>query len=116
DHQVGHLHDAAFDALQLVAGSGNLEQHEDVHHGMYGRFALSDSDRFDEYRIESGRFAQDDRLARLAGYAAERTRRRGRTYEDVGIGRNALHARLVAEYGTPAPLRAGVDGEHGQPV
>ena len=63
DHQVGHLHDAAFDALQFVAGSGNLEQHEEVYHGVDGRFALSYADGFDEYRVEAGRFAEDDRLA-----------------------------------------------------
>ena len=116
DHDVGHLHDAALDALQLVAGTRNLQQHEHVDHRMYGRFGLSHADRFDEDDVESGSFAQDDRFAGFAGYAAERPGRRGGADEDLGIGRDTLHAGLVAEDRTAAALRAGVDGQYRQLV
>lgn len=72
DHHIGHLHNAALDALQFVARTGDLEHHEHIDHRMYGRFGLSHADRFDEDDVESGSFAQDDRFAGFAGYAAER--------------------------------------------
>lgn len=65
DHHIGHLHNAALDALQFVARTGDLEHHEHIDHRMYGRFGLSHADRFDEDDVESGSFAQDDRFAGL---------------------------------------------------
>ena len=97
DHDVGHLHDAALDALQLVAGTRNLQQHEHVDHRVHGRLGLPDAHRLDEYHVEARGFAQDDRLACLACHAAQRPGRRGGTDEDVGVARNALHAGFVAE-------------------
>ena len=115
-HDVGHLHDAALDALQLVARARNLQQHEHVDHRMYGRFGLSDAHRLDEDHVESRGFAQHDRLARLAGHAAQRSRRGRRADEDVGIARNALHAGFVAENRAAAAFRRRVDGQHGELV
>ena len=114
DHQVGHLHNAALDALQLVACTGNLQQHEEVDHRMYGCFRLSDADRLDEYHVESGGLAQYDRLARLAGYAAQRSRRGRGPHEDGGVVADALHAGFVAEDRSAAALRRGVDCQYGQ--
>ena len=116
DHDVGHLHDAAFDALQFVARAGDLQQHEHVHHRVHGRLGLADAHGLDEDHVESGRFAQHDRLARFAGDAAQRARRRRGADEDIGIGRDALHAGLVAEDRAAAPLRRGVDGQYGELV
>ena len=45
------LHDAALDALQLVAGTRNLQQHEHVDHRVHGRLGLPDAHRLDEYHL-----------------------------------------------------------------
>ena len=71
DHHVGHLHDAALDALQFVAGTRDLQQHEHVHHRVYGRLRLPDTHRLDEDDVESRGLAQHDCLARLACHAAQ---------------------------------------------
>ena len=70
DDAVGHLHDTAFNALQLVSRTGQLNEQEKIYHGMTGRFALSHAHRLHENLVKTGSLAQDDRLTRLAGYAA----------------------------------------------
>ena len=47
-----------------------LNEQEEVYHGMTGRFALSHAHRLHENLVETGSLAQDDRLTRLAGHAA----------------------------------------------
>ena len=116
DHQVGHLHDAALDALQFVSRTGNLQQHEKVHHRVHGGFRLPDAHRFDEDDVESCGFAQHDRLACLPGHSAERPRRRRGPHEDRRVVADALHAGFVAENRAAAALRRGVYGQHRQLV
>ena len=70
DDAVGHLHDTAFDALQLISRTGQLDEQEKIYHGMTGRFALSHAHRLHENLVETGSLAQDDRLTRLASHAA----------------------------------------------
>jgi hypothetical protein len=40
DHRIAHFHNAALDALQLIAGSGKHEQYEEVGHSVNCSFAL----------------------------------------------------------------------------
>ena len=75
---VGHLHDAALDALQFVAGTGNLQQHEHVHHRVHGGFRTADAHRLDEDDVEARGLAQHDRLARLSRPRRPATRPKGR--------------------------------------
>ena len=79
---------------------------------MHGGFRLPDAHRLDEDDIEPGGLAQHDRLARLAGHASERSRRRGGAHEDRRVVADALHAGLVAEDRASAAFRRGVDGQH----
>ena len=111
DH-VGHLHNAAFDSLQFVPGSCDLDQQEEVDHRMDGRFGLADTDRLDENHVEPGRFAQDNAFARFARHAAERSCRRGGADEDRRVVHELLHAGLVAEDRAAAAFRTGVDSQH----
>ena len=111
DH-VGHLHNAAFDSLQFVPGSCDLDQQEEVDHRMDGRFGLADTDRLDENHVEPGRFAQDNAFARFARHAAERSCRRGGADEDRRVVDELLHAGLVAEDRAAAAFRTGVDSQH----
>ena len=72
DDEVGQLHHALLDRLQVVAGVGQLQQHEHVGHAGDGRLALADADRLDDHDVEAGGLAHQHRLARLLGHAAER--------------------------------------------
>ena len=72
DEGVGHLHDAAFDALQFVAGTGEHQQQEEIDHRLDDGFGLSHADGFDDDDVEAGGLAQHDGFAGLAGHAAER--------------------------------------------
>ena len=114
DDAVGDLHDAALDALQLVAGAGHLDEQEEVDHGVAGRLALAHADGLYEDLVVASRLAEDDGLARLTGHAAERTGRGAGADERVGVQGELLHARLVAEDAALGALTGGVDGEHGQ--
>ncbi len=71
DDSVGHFHDSAFDSLEFVAGSGELEQEEEVDHRVDGCLALPYADSLDEDVVESGCFAEYDRFAGLACDATE---------------------------------------------
>ena len=76
--QVGHLHDPALDALQLVPARRGQQQHEQIaeirHHG----FGLAHAHRLDQHHVEPRRLAQRHRLARAARHAAELRLRRAR--------------------------------------
>ena len=68
---IGHLHDTALDALQLIARTGQLNQQEEVYHGMHGSFTLAYSHSFDKDFIKSGSFTQDDGFTGLTGHTAQ---------------------------------------------
>jgi hypothetical protein len=72
DHQVGNLDDALLDRLQVVAGIRQLQQTENVDHAGHRRFRLADADGLDDDDVVAGRFAEQHRLARLFGNAAQR--------------------------------------------
>ena len=112
DDQVGQLHHALLDRLQVVTGIGQLQQHEHVGHAGDRRFALTDTHCFDDHHVVAGGLAHQHRLARFFGHAAERAR--GRAGADIGclVDRQHLHARLVAEDRSARQARRRVDGEH----
>ena len=68
---IGHLHDTALDALQLIARTGQLNQQKEVYHGMYGSFTLAYPYSFDKDFIKSGSFTQDDGFTGLTGHTAQ---------------------------------------------
>ena len=71
-HQVGQLHHALLDGLQVVAGVGQLQQHEHVGHAGHRGLALADADGLDDDDVVAGGLAHQHRLARLLGHAAQR--------------------------------------------
>jgi hypothetical protein len=115
-HQVRQFHHAALDCLQVVAGVGQLQQHEDVGHAGHRGLALADSDRLDDHHVVAGRLGDAHRLARLLGHAAERAARRAGADVRPRIDRQPLHPRLVAEDRAARDARRRVDGEHRHPV
>ena len=114
DDTVADLHDASLDALQLVAGTCQLDEQEEIDHRMAGGLALSDTYSLDEYLVEACGLAEDDGLTRLAGHTAQRTCRRTRTDERIGMDGELLHARLITQDRTLRTLRRRVDGQHSQ--
>ncbi len=58
-NHVCQLQDSFFDALQLVACSGKHKHQEEINHVSYHRFALANSDGFDQNNVESSCFAKE---------------------------------------------------------
>ena len=114
DDAVGDLHDAALDALQLVASTSHLDEQEEIDHRVTGCLALPHPDGLDENLVKAGSLAEDDGLTRLACHTTEGACRRTRTDEGIRMLGELLHTRLVAEDGTFGALAGGVDGEDGQ--
>ena len=114
DDAVGHLHDTAFDALQFVAGTGQLDEHEEIHHRVTRRLALTYTYGFHEYLVVAGSLTQDDGLARFACHTAQAACRGTGAYEGIGMHGQFLHARLVAEDTALGLLAGGVNGQHGK--
>ena len=111
--QIGHFHDPALDALQLIPASRRKEEEEKVakfgHHG----FGLTDADGFDQHDVKACRLAQGHRLTRAAGDAAE-VRLAGRgADEGKGVARQTLHPCLVAKDRPAGAGRGRVDRQHG---
>ena len=89
DDDVGELDDALLHRLQVVARVRKLHQHEDV--GQVGDvgLALPHADRLDDHDVESRRFDEQHRLARVRGDAAQRAARGRRPDERVRVARRA---------------------------
>jgi hypothetical protein len=73
DH-VGQFNKALLDALQFVARAGQHQRQKEIRHVADSGFRLADADRLHQHHIEAGGFAQQHRLARFCGDAAERAR------------------------------------------
>ena len=109
---VGEFHDAALDPLQLVAGTRELQQQEEVDHAGHRHFRLADADGLYQDDVVAGGLADQQGLAGLARHPAEGVAGRGRADEGVGIAGELLHPGLVAQDAPSGALRGGVDGEH----
>ena len=66
------------DALQLVAGARQHQREEEIGHVGDRGLGLADADGLDQDDIEARGLAQEHRLARLGGDAAERAGRQAR--------------------------------------
>ena len=111
-HQVGDLHHALLDRLQVVAGVGQLHQHIQVGHAGHGDLALADTDGLDDHQVVAGGLAQAQALARLRRHAAERAAGGARADEGALVHRQLLHSRLVAQDRAAADARRRVHRQH----
>jgi hypothetical protein len=112
DDQIGELHHAFLDRLQVVTGVGQLQQHEHVGHAGHRALALADADRLDDHDVEAGRLEHTHRLARHLRHATERAAGRAGADIRIGLHREPLHARLVTQDRTARDARRWVDGKH----
>ena len=109
---IGHLHYAALDALQLISCSSERDEHQEVNHAVDGNFRLANSHRFDKDVSVSSGLTQQDRIAGALRYTSMSTARwRGADKGHVAGGKKS-HARLIAEDTPSAELAAGVDGKY----
>src|SRR2546429_276156 len=74
DDDVGELDDPALDALQLVARARRDQDGEQVDHAGDCDLGLADTHRLDHHHVEAGGLAEQHRLARPAGDAAQGAR------------------------------------------
>ena len=114
NYAIGHLHDAALYALQLIAGAGKLYEQEEVDHRVNGGFALPHTHGFYKDVIVAGCLAQHYGFAGLASHTAQRPCRWAGTYERIFLHRKLLHTGLVAKYRTLGEFATRVDGKHGK--
>lgn len=96
-HEIGDFNDAFLDGLQVVAGVRQLDQGKNVNHAGDGRFALTDTDGFDNDYIVAGRFAGQHGFPGFFRDTAQRTRRGAWPNKGLHTLAQGLHARLVAE-------------------
>ena len=111
---IGHFHDAALHALQLVAGPGQHQQQEKIDHAVHGGFGLPHAHGFDDNDVVARRFAQQQGLAGGAGHAAQAAAGRRRPDEGRRLSREPGHAGFIAQNAAAAALATGVHGQHGQ--
>ena len=114
--RVGQFDDPALESLQLVPGTGQQHQQEEVDHRADLRLALPHADGLDDDDVVAGGLEQDDRLARLARHAAQRAAGWRRADEGAGSDGQLLHARLVAEDAAAGQARRRVDRGDGHAV
>ena len=81
DDEVGELHHALLDRLQLVAGVRQLQEQEHVGHAGDRGLALADADGLDDHDVVAGSLDDAHRLARRRRDAAERSAARARPDE-----------------------------------
>ena len=100
DHQVGNLHHALLDGLQVVARIGKLQQHEHVGHAIDGNFALAHAYGFNNHHVITCGFTDQHGFARFLGNAAQCAARRAWANVGALMHRQHFHAGLVTEDGT----------------
>ena len=71
DDTIGNLHDAALNALQFITGASQLDEQEEIYHGMTGGLALPYPDGLYENLIEASCLTEDDGLTSLTRHAAQ---------------------------------------------
>src|SRR5439155_12371693 len=111
--RVGQLEDALLYALELVARAREHEDQEEADHRGDRELGLPDADRLDQHDVVARRLADEERLPRPPRDTPERARGRARADEGLGRGREARHARLVAQDAAARERARRVDGEHG---
>ena len=111
-HQIGQLHHAFFDGLQIVARVGQLQQHEHIGHARNGGFGLADAHGFNQHHVIACGLAHQHGLARFLGHAAQRAAAGAGADVSVRQAREALHARFVAQNGAARHARRRIHRQH----
>ena len=100
DYAVGDFHDAALDALQLIASTSQLDEQEEIDHRMTSGLGLPYSYGLNKYLVEPCSLTKYNGFTRLTSHAAQRTSRWTGTYEGIGMNGEFLHTCLITQDGT----------------
>ena len=112
DHEdVGDLHDAGLDGLDVVAHAGDQHDHGHLRQDGDFDFVLPHAHGFDDDVVSAGGVHQARQVGGGAGQAADGAARGHGADEDAGIGVVLLHADAVAQDGAAGDAAAGVHGE-----
>ena len=113
-NHIGHLHDAALDALQLIAGPSQHEKEEKIDHALHGGLALAHTHRLYDDDLKACCLAEEHALTGARAHTTERSARRRRADIGLWVARECIHTGLIAHDAATAALAARVDGKHGQ--
>ena len=69
---IAYLHNSTLNTLQFIACTSHLNEQEEIYHRVTGCFALTNTHGLNKYLIETSGFAQNNRLASLAGHTSQR--------------------------------------------
>ena len=71
-HQIGQLHHALLDGLQIIARVGQLHQNEHIGHARDRRLALAHAYGLDDHHVIARRLAHQHGLTRFLSHATQR--------------------------------------------
>ena len=74
-HKISHLQDTLFNALQLIAGTGQCQERETIHHLGDSNLGLAHTDGFYQNHVVSGGLKHHHRFSGGFSYTAKRPRR-----------------------------------------
>src|ERR1039458_5620073 len=114
DEDIGDLHDAGLDGLDIVAHAGDQDHYGDLGDGGNFDLVLTDADGFDDDVIPAGGVHEAGEVGGGAGQSAHGAAGGHGTDEDAGGGGVLLHAYAVAQNGAAGGTAAGVYGEDGE--
>src|ERR1019366_284575 len=113
DEDIGDLHDAGFDSLDIVAHAGDEHDDGDLGDGGDLDLVLADADGFDDDVIPAGGVHEAGEIGGGAGESAQGAAGGHGTDEDSRVGVVLLHADAIAQNGAAGNAAGGVDGEDG---
>lgn len=111
DEDVGDLHDAGFEALDVVAHAGDEDDDGDVGQAGDLDFILADADSFEEEDVLAAGLDEEGYVSGGVREPAEGAAGRHRAGVKAGIAEALLKADTVAEDGAAGEGTGGIDGD-----
>ena len=96
-HQIGQLHHAFFDGLQIITRVGQLHQHKHVGHALHRRLALAYAHGLHNHHVVARRLADQHGLAGFLGHTAQGAAGGAGADKRFVVHRQLFHPRLVAQ-------------------
>ena len=115
DH-VRDLQHALLDTLQLVTGTGQHQDEEEIHHFGNNRLRLANAHRLHQHMVETGSLTNCHGLTGCPRHAAKRPRRGAWPDKGVRVTPEFLHPRLVTKNRAAGPVAGWVHCHHRNPV
>ena len=95
--RIGKLHDAFLDALEVIAGPCQYDEHEEIDHGANRGLRLADTDGLDKDNVTAGSFAEEHSLTGFSRDTAQSAFGWRWSNEAVRFTRQVLHTCLITK-------------------